>query len=385
MRSAVCLVIAFFAVACGGRMRPAGQQEEALQDTFPARRHISIVLGGDVMQHMPQIRAARRDSTYDYSATFRHLRPFLDTADITVFNLETTLSTGRYSGYPLFAAPVELASALRDCGVDAVTLANNHMLDRGRAGVLSTIKALDSAGVRHTGVFADSAGRRAANPLIFDVRGVRLALLSYTYGTNGMPVREGTIVNLIDTAHIAADLLSTAEHAPDVTVVYFHWGYEYHRTPNAEQRRLAEWCHARGVDIVAGSHPHVLQPIECLRDSVGGVRGITVYSLGNLVSNQRRRYRDGGVLLRLDITLADSLPPVFEASYLPVWVYTPAVKGRSEYIILPAPVADTILAGMPEKAVFDTFLADTREMLRDSIIREIKYPLEISSCEELSK
>ncbi len=90
-------------------------------------------------------------------------------------------------------------------------------------------------------------------------------------------------------------------------------------------------------------------------------------------------------MLRLDITLADSLPPVFEASYLPVWVYTPAVKGRSEYIILPAPVADTILAGMPEKAVFDTFLADTREMLRDSIIREIKYPLEISSCEELSK
>ncbi len=368
---AACLVLAVLAVACGGRMRPVPEQA-AGQDTVPQPRHICIVLGGDVMQHMPQIHAARRDSTYDYSATFRHLRQFLDTADITIFNLETTLSTGRYSGYPLFAAPVQLASALRDCGVDAVTLANNHMLDRGRAGVLSTLQALDSAGVRHTGVFADSAGYRTANPLIFNVRGIRLALLNYTYGTNGMPVREGTIVNLIDTVRIAADILRTAEHSPDVTAVYFHWGYEYHREPNAEQRRLAEWCHARGVDIVAGGHPHVLQPIEYHRDSIGEMRGITAYSLGNLVSNQRRRYRDGGILLRLDITIDDSRQPTFEVSYLPVWVHTPAVDGRREYMILPAPVADTMLAGTPEKAVYDIFSADVRELLRDSLIIEIK-------------
>ena len=323
------------------------------------------------MQHMPQIRAAQRDSTYDYSSTFRYLRPFLDTADIAIFNLEATLSTGRYSGYPLFAAPVELASALRNCGVDAVTLANNHMLDRGRTGVLSTIGALDSAGIRHTGVFVDSAGYRTGTPLIFDVRGIRVALLNYTYGTNGMPVHGETIVNLIDTARIAADLTLTAEHLPDVTVVCFHWGDEYHRKPNAEQRRLAEWCHASGVDIVVGGHPHVLQPIEHHSDSVGGKRGLTAYSLGNLVSNQRKRHRDGGILLRLDVAVCDSLPPAVEASYLPVWVYTPTVDGRREYIILPSPVADTMLVGVPEKAAYDTFMTDTRELLRDSTIREI--------------
>lgn len=352
-------------------MRPA-VAEQLTHDTIPGpppTRRVSIVLGGDVMQHLPQIQAARRDSTYDYSGTFAHLRPFLDTADIVVVNLETTLSTGGYSGYPLFAAPVQLAFALRDCGVDAVTLANNHMLDKGRAGVISTIRALDSAGVRHTGVFADSAGYRAANPLVFDVRGIRVALLNYAYGTNGMPATGGTIVNRIDTVRIAADLLAAAGHSPDVTVVYFHWGYEYHRTPNAAQRQIAEWCRARGVDCVAGSHPHVLQPVEYYRDSTGVVRGLTAYSLGNLVSNQRRRYRDGGILLRLDITCRDSLPPAFEASYLPVWVHTPTVAGRRSYVILPAPVADTMLSADP---AYDTFIADTRALLRDSTICEIR-------------
>lgn len=324
---------------------------------------MSIVFGGDVMQHMPQINAARRGETYDYDPTFAHLKPYLDSADIAVFNLETTLATRDFSGYPHFSAPSQLAAALRACGVDAVTLANNHILDKGREGVVSTIGALDSAGLRHTGAFADSTAYRTNNPLMFDVRGVRIALFNYTYGLNGMPVRGGTVVNRIDTVRIASDLERAGELDPHVTIVCFHWGDEYTAVPNAAQRELSEWCRGRGVDFVIGSHPHVVQPVEVHRDSAGTPLGLTAYSLGNLVSNQRRRYRDGGILLRIDMEFRGSRMYGFGASCLPVWVHTPFAEGRKSYVILPPHTADTIPLNTTEREVYTTFISDTEKIL----------------------
>ena len=362
----------FFIAACGGAREPV-EDIPAVQDADSVRR-ISIVLGGDVMQHLTQVHSARRDSTYDYAECFRYVKPFFDSADLVIVNFETTVSgNGRYSGYPLFSSPPHLAHALRDCGADIVTLANNHMADKGRSGLEHTMAAIDSAGLRRTGVFLDSAEYRSMNPLYVDVKGVRLALFNYTYGLNGMPAPKGSVVNLIDTVRIAADLARIDRSATDHIMIYFHWGDEYVQNPGKAQRELADWCHARGVDFVIGSHPHVLQPVETVRDSAGAVRGVTAFSLGNMVSNQRQRRTDGGMLLKIDIEHVGSARPSISASYMLTWVYMPYREGRLDYKILPLPVADTMLAGDPyAKRAFDLFVSDSHRLLsRDTTIREI--------------
>lgn len=317
------------------------------------------------MVHMPQVTAARRDSTYDFAETFRYVKPVFDSADLVVVNLETTVSAeGNYSGYPIFASPPELVRGLKESGVDIVTLANNHICDKGKKGLEATVEAIETAGVQYTGAFADSAAYERLNPLMVEVNGIGLALLNYTYGTNGMPIPGGAVVNLIDTAHIGADLAKIERESTDLVIVCFHWGVEYSRNPAPQEKSLAQWCRTRGVDVVVGMHPHVIQPIEALRDSAGNVTAVTAYSLGNLVSNQRKRYTDGGMLLRLDITHCDSLPLRIEPGYMLTWTSVNYENGRKSYHILPPNVADTALAGGSEaRAAYDLFISDSRELL----------------------
>lgn len=378
--------IAFAAVALWGIVRggrkPADPPPTTLPVELPPQR-LSIVFGGDVMQHLPQVTAAHRDTLFDYAECFRYIRPFLDSADLVIFNFETTVSPdGRYSGYPLFASPAALADALRDCGVNAVVMANNHVMDRGRAGFEATLAALDDAGIKHTGVFRDSTQFFCNNPLFLEKNGFRLALLNYTYGTNGMPVPQGVIVNRIDTTRIAADLQRIDRALTDHIIIFFHWGDEYSMRPNREQQELSRWCHAQGVDFVIGSHPHVLQPLEPVTDTGGRLTGLTAYSLGNLVSNQRQRHTDGGMLLRVDISRDGAAPDKpaanrIDAGYLLTWVDTPILDGRRTYRILPAPVADTLLSF--DRAARETwlrFLDDSRKLLTGSDpIREFFAPM----------
>ncbi len=330
-------------------------------------RRASIVFGGDVMAHMPQVAAARRDTTYDFAETFRYVKPFFDTADVVIVNLETTISeTGNYSGYPMFSSPSELAAALKNSGVDIVTLANNHICDKGARGIRSTVTAAGKAGLKYVGAYADSAAYRDSYPLRFEVGGITFALLNYTYGTNGMPVPEGMVVNAIDTARIAADLEAAAKMPVDVTIVYFHWGVEYARTPAPAEKALARLCREKGADIVIGTHPHVLQRPEAALDSAGVVRGVTVYSLGNLVSNQRQRHTDGGMLVRLVIEVRDSIPATVEAQYMFTWTHVHWQEGRHHYHILPSPVADTLLApGSSALVSYGRFMADSRALFGD--------------------
>lgn len=175
------------------------------------------------MQHMPQVEAARCGERFDYRPVFAALAPRMRAADLTVVNLETTLTRrGRYTGYPLFRSPVALADALRDAGVDVAVLANNHCCDGGAEGIRTTVAELDRCGILHTGVFADSADYKKNNPLYLNRCGMRLAIVNYTYGTNGMPVPAGTIVNLIDTVRMAADLAEARASGVDFIVACLH-------------------------------------------------------------------------------------------------------------------------------------------------------------------
>lgn len=360
--------VLFTTAGCPGRATGGKGEAEVEQqgDTVPVERRISAVFGGDVMQHMQQIGAARRDSTFDYSECFQYLKPIFDTTDIVVLNLETTVSAdGRYAGYPRFASPPQIVDALKDCGADVLLLANNHICDWGRKGIEATIARIKEAGMEYTGAFADSAEYSARNPLYIERNGIKLALLNYSYGTNGMPIPRGCVVNLIDTAAIGADLAKIDRSSTDHIIVCLHWGIEYARTPGNKQRELAAWLHSRGVEVIAGGHPHVIQPLEVILDSLSMQKNITAYSLGNVVSNQRNRYTDGGMLLNISFVHNDTLAPRIEAGHILTWVYRPWKEGRVRYMILPEMVADTILADDLQAAkAYNLFIQDSRAILR---------------------
>lgn len=290
-----------------------------------------MVFGGDVMQHLPQVAAARHDGGFDYAQVFEALRPRFRRADLVVVNLETTLSrTDHYTGYPIFRSPTALADALHEAGVDVAVMANNHCCDGGAAGVRTSVEELTRCGIRHTGVFVDSLDYKRNNPLYLRCRGIRVALLNYTYGTNGMPVPAGILVNGFDTVRMAADLAAAGRAGADCIAVCVHWGNEYERRENASQRTLAQFLKRHGADLIVGSHPHVIQPYEA--DSAS----VVLYSLGNLVSNQRKRYCDGGLLAEIEITKHPDGRMEYTLETVPVWVALP------HYRILPPEVADTM-------------------------------------------
>ena len=313
---------------------------------LPPQR-VRMWFGGDVMQHLPQVEAARRDGGFDYSESFAALAPRMRAADIAVVNFETTLTRrGPYTGYPMFRSPTALADALCAAGVDVALLANNHCCDGGAEGLRTSIEELSRCGIRHTGAFADSADYRRNHPLYLSSHGVRLALVNYTYGTNGMPVPAGMIVNLLDTVRMSRDVAEARAAGVDFIVACLHWGTEYERRENASQRRLAEFLRRQGVDVIVGGHPHVVQP--WVADSAR----VVLYSLGNLVSNQRRRYTDGGLVAEIEAVRHPGGRMSYTLRPTPVWVAMPG------YRILPPEAADTL----PAAEGFRRFRTDLQEL-----------------------
>ena len=338
--------------------RYAVAAEEMTAQPADTVMHARLVFAGDLMAHTPMLTAARRmaakiaDSAgFDFRPMFRHVAERFRRADYAVVNLETTLSRGHYSGYPCFRSPIQLAEAMADMGIDAAVTANNHCCDGGALGIATTVEVLDSLGIAHTGTFADSVDYKLNNPHYFKCRGISFALFSYTYGTNGLPVPKGRIVNLTDSVAMARDLLSAPTDSVDVRIVFIHWGNEYERRENPHQRMLSGFLHRHGADIVIGSHPHVIQPFEADSTSV------TIYSLGNFISNQQWRYSDGGLIATIDVEKRADSHPTYKATLEPVWVMRP------DYTVIPVETGDTIQ--MPEslRRRYIEFLDDTRSLL----------------------
>ena len=337
--SAFALV--FFGCSSCGEKRMLASRTEAFAEN--GRRNLTLIFTGDLMQHMPQVFAARqRDGSFDYTSCFSRLNNYFSSADFVIANLETTLGEEPYSGYPRFRSPEALAGAMRRAGVDVAVLANNHCCDNGAEGIRTSVEELDRCGIRHTGAFADSADYNKNNPLYLTYCGIRLAIVNYTYGTNGMPVPEGTVVNLIDTVRMAADLAAARASGVDFIVACVHWGDEYQRRENAAQRSLAAFLRRHGTDVVVGSHPHVIQPW------VADSSHVVLYSLGNLVSGQRRRYTDGGLVATVEAVRHPEGRMTYRLETTPVWVSVPG------YRILTPEAADT----MTLPAAYGIFRAD---------------------------
>ena len=318
-------------------------QEEAKADT------LQLVFAGDIMTHGPQIKAADQGrGTYDFTPSFELVRPMVERADLALANLETTYGGTPYRGYPMFSSPSSLGSALKEAGFDVLTTANNHSCDRGRYGVVNTIDVLDSLGIRTTGSYRTRAERSQRTPLIIDVRGVKLAVLAYTYGTNGLPIPQPALVDTIDLEQISDDLRRADSLGADYKIVQIHWGNEYEKHPSKRQRELAIALARHGVGAVIGSHPHVVQDSEWIEEEGAKMKTFVIYSLGNFISNQTSPAATrGGMLLSLELIRERSTGKwTTRPSYQYVFVQKRTSSGNPIYRLHPVSL-DSIPEGIP--------------------------------------
>jgi len=303
--------------------------------TIPANK-ISLLFIGDIMGHDEQIWSAenRETHTYSYDTIFTYVRPLISGAGIAIANFEVTLAGPPYKGYPQFSSPAALAVACRNAGIDYLVTANNHAADRGKTGITGTINRLDSIGIPHTGTFLSRESKDALQPLMIRKNGFSIALLNYTYGTNGNAVPEPVIVNILDKESVTRDIEKAKSLNPDMLILFLHWGTEYDTVPTPEQSELASYFFSKGVDLIIGSHPHVLQKMIWYRDG-SAMNKAVVYSLGNFISNQRKPKTDGGSMVQIDLEKTGNFWKISNAGFYLVWVYTPIVRYRKQFYILP--------------------------------------------------
>jgi poly-gamma-glutamate synthesis protein (capsule biosynthesis protein) len=281
-----------------------------------------------------------RDS-FDFSPTFKYIKQFLRDADFTIGNLETiTAGKGKkYSGYPFFNSPDQFIRDVKNAGFNFVTTSNNHALDRGEAGIRRTIEKLIQSNLNYTGTFTSQKDRDSIR--IITIKGIKTAILSYSYGTNGNPIPRGKIylINLIDEKLISEDISIARKSGAELIMVYYHFGKEYKREPVQSQIELVNRTKQFGADIILGGHPHVIEPMEYFKTSNAKLdTGFVIYSLGNFISAQRWRYSDAGVIIYLNISknLRNDSLWISSVEFLPTWVYKGFTETGVHYTILPA-------------------------------------------------
>jgi poly-gamma-glutamate synthesis protein (capsule biosynthesis protein) len=329
---------------------------------------VRLLFIGDMMGHDTQIAAAYDPKTgeYDYNEVFRYISPIISDADIAIANLEVTLAGAPYRGYPRFSSPAAFAAAASEAGIDIMVTANNHAIDRGLPGIDSTLFRLDSMGIASTGTYRNAAERKLRVPLMIERNGIRLALLNYTYGTNGIQLPQPAVVDLIDRNTISSDIQAARVKQADGIIVFIHWGTEYDTLPGKEQKDIAGWLAEQGVDLIIGSHSHVIQPMLLEEDETSGDRRLIVWSLGNFVSNQRNRRTDGGAMVAVTVSKKDGHLMIDEAGYILTWVYTPVEEGLKRFYVLAAARHENdnpVPGDIESKRAMSLFLNDSRRLL----------------------
>lgn len=267
-----------------------------------APQRVSVAVTGDVLLHPPLWAQARTDGTAaqpDFRPLLSGVEPYLEDADLAVCSLETPVgdADGPYSSYPSFVVPPQILPALKSTGYDACTTATNHAIDAGTAGLKRTLDGLDHAGLRHAGTYRTAA--EAARPLILDAQGVRVGIVTATFGLNGLQPDTGWRVDLIDTDRMIAQAKAARKAGADVVLAGFHAGQEYSSRPTADQRRTARALAGSGVfDFVYSHHTHSVLPME-KHDGVW-----IAYGLGNSVSAHATdlAVNREGVSLKLEFT-----------------------------------------------------------------------------------
>ena len=315
----------------------------------------SVAASGDLLIHGPvfeRARALARGDQYQFRPMFRYVKPTIAAADLGICHLETPLTRGEPTGYPLFAAPAALAPAIKDTGWDVCTTASNHSLDRGQGGVDDTARILDRSRVAHTGSFRSQAERDGTT--LLTVKGVKVAILAYTESTNGAPLPHRYSVNRLRVDRILADARAARQRGARVVIVSLHWGAEYQHQPTAKQRRVADAL-TRSPEVTAliGQHVHVVQPIR----KVNGKP--VVFGEGNFLSNQSEACcpaaSQDGLIALLNVAVNNRGARVESVRHVPTYVRHP------DYAVLP--VRKAIDSGWADRSALQESWRRTRSVV----------------------
>ncbi len=307
----------------------SSDSNELEQEEIITSKSFTLTALGDVMCHNTQYFDAYQSSTntYDFDYVFNDIIKYTQEADITIASLETTFA-GKdrgYSNYPLFNSPSSLATSLSNIGIDILSTAGNHALDYGYSGLERTIEKLEENNIENVGTYTSKESRDTI--LFKDLNGLKVAFLSYTYGTNGIPVPtdKSYSVNLIDKVLILSDINLAKTQEADVIITSMHWGTEYVQKQNSNQDELTDFLFKNGVDIILGNHPHVIQPMEKRTITLddGTIKDcFVVYALGNFICDQVYQNTRTSAILNLEITkTSDNKLTVDSADYIPIYMY----------------------------------------------------------------
>lgn len=352
------------------------ENESAVVETEPRIENINISVTGDIMFHSTQLKAAydNESKTYKFDSVFEKVKPYFEDADLAIANFETV--TGgketKYSGYPTFNTPENVLDTLKGIGIDILTTANNHCLDRRKEGLIKTIDEMDKRDIDHLGTYKN--GEREV--FVTEIDGINIGILSYTYGCNGM---ESTLsaeelnnmVNIINEDRIKNDIDILKSKNVDYIISFMHWGNEYNRTASEKQRNLADKMIAWGVDAILGSHPHVIQESEI--KEIDGEKKLVVYSMGNFVSNQRRetlkgsyvKYTEDGVIINLALekNFETGKTILTNVKYTPTWVNRYKENGKFIYDIIPIEKDNVKLYPNLENKLIDSYNNTMTQMM----------------------
>ena len=379
--------------ACGISSDGSGSLsgEDAIPSaSVPEPTVATLAVCGDVMSHMPQTQDAyvSEAGIYDYLPCLQFVKPWISSADFAVANLETTLNGPPYSGYPQFCAPDALAQNLKDIGFDLVTTANNHSMDKGYTGLCRTLDVLDNAGLLHVGSYRTQAEfDRNHGVVVVNVGGISVAFLGYTYGTNGIPVRDANNFSLNrfnidyqstcldpDLNKLSSELAYAKSLKPDLIAVMIHWGVEFQTTENSYQDQIADFLIQNGADLILGSHSHVPQPMmtRMVTMADGTTRSAFVsYSLGNFISNQSpattgKNYTDVTAILNFELTKdpGTGKTTITHVSYVPLLMLNRGSGVSHRYYLLDVHRAMT------------EYQAGTNSLITPAVYAKLQYALD---------
>ena len=382
--SGLILSSSMFLYGCSNMINPSQIEESNTENIEDRTNKLTISAVGDVMIHNSQLIAQKQDNgSYDFYNNFRLIKKYIENTDLSIANLETTINKNKkISSYPSFNSPEEILDTLKDTGFDIISTINNHSLDTGQSGIPSTINEIKDRGLDYVGTRLSDSDRRH---IVKEINNIKIGISSFSYADetksnsylNGIPSGNSrNLLNTIDKSSVSKsfetikkeiDLMK--ENGCELIILNMHWGEEYYQEPSSYQRELAKLLINEGVDIIFGSHPHVVQPIETITSDDGTHSGVVFYSLGNIISNQQEEEMgfsksENGLLPIIDLEKIDGEVKLTNIQYIPTWVSRKTIDGpkKFEYTIVP------LTGNLETLAINEGFsLQDLQNSLNDTV------------------
>lgn len=327
----------------------------------PFSSEATICAMGDLLMHEPIIKGYKTADGYDFNEMFKHISPYISSADYAVANLETTLrglNDGySYSGYPCFNCPDEIIDGAKSAGFDMLLTANNHSYDTRYKGMTRTLEVIDEKNLDRLGIVKNEEEK---NYIVKDINGINVGMICYTYETdnsnkvalNGIPLSDDAskLVNTFSYGELSDfyeklnnELTQMKKDGAEAFVLFIHWGEEYQTKQNKNQEKIAQKVCDLGFDVIVGGHPHVVQPVDLLTSSTDeNHKTVCLYSMGNAVSNQRRTnmnlttgHTEDGVIFFFTFAKKGDNVSVSNVKIIPTWVNKQTSKVKSSYEIYP--------------------------------------------------